>query len=72
MSFVITIDTDRWRAHQDSVRDAIAATGATLVPVAKGNGYGVGNVRLAMEARRLGADSLAVGTVYEVAEVLDG
>jgi hypothetical protein len=71
MSFVITIDTDRWRAHQDTVRDAIAATGATLVPVAKGNGYGVGNARLALEASRLGADSLAVGTVYEVAEVLE-
>ncbi len=70
MSFVITIDTPRWRAHQDTVRDAITATGATLVPVAKGNGYGVGNVRLAGEARRLGADCVAVGTVHEAPEVL--
>jgi Alanine racemase, N-terminal domain len=70
MSFVITIDTPRWRAHQDQVRDSIAATGATLVPVAKGNGYGVGNVRLAAEARRLGADSVAVGTVHEASAVL--
>jgi Alanine racemase, N-terminal domain len=71
MSFVITIDTPRWRAHQGRVRDAITATGATLVPVAKGNGYGVGNVRLAAEARRLGAECVAVGTVHEAAEVLD-
>jgi hypothetical protein len=70
MSFVITIDTPRWRAHQDQVRDEITATGATLVPVAKGNGYGVGNVRLAAEARRLGADCVAVGTVHEVPTVL--
>ena len=70
MSFVITIDTPRWRAHQDQVRDSIAATGATLVPVAKGNGYGVGNVRLAAEARRLGAGSVAVGTVHEAPAVL--
>jgi hypothetical protein len=70
MSFVITIDTPRWRAHQDQVRESIAATGATLVPVAKGNGYGVGNVRLAAEARRLGADSVAVGTVHEAPGVL--
>ena len=70
MSFVITIDTPRWRAHQDQVRDSIAATGATLVPVAKGNGYGVGNVRLAAEARRLGADCVAVGTVHEAPAVL--
>ena len=70
MSFVITIDTPRWRAHQDRVRDAITATGATVVPVAKGNGYGVGNVRLAAEARRLGADCVAVGTVHEAPAVL--
>ena len=70
MSFVITIDTERWRAHQDSVRDAITATGATLVPVAKGNGYGVGNARLAAEALRLGSDSLAIGTVHEAPAVL--
>ncbi len=70
MSFVITIDTPRWRAHQDQVRDAVHATGATLVPVAKGNGYGVGNVRLAAEAHRLGADCIAVGTVHEAPAVL--
>ena len=71
MSFVITIDTPRWRAHQDRVRDARAAAGAGLVPVAKGNGYGVGNVRLAAETVRLGLPAVAVGTVYEAAAVLD-
>ena len=70
MSFVITIDTPRWRTHQDAVRDAIEAAGAALVPVAKGNGYGVGNARLASEAVRLGATSVAVGTVHEAPEVL--
>ena len=71
MSFVITIDTPRWRTHQDRVRDAVAASGAQLVPVAKGNGYGVGNARLAAEAVRLGAAAVAVGTVYEAAAVLE-
>ncbi|MGB8020697.1 MAG: alanine racemase [Candidatus Nanopelagicales bacterium] len=70
MSFIITIDTPRWRAHQDAVRDAIATAGATVVPVAKGNGYGVGNVRLAAEARRMGLGTIAVGTVHEAPEVL--
>ncbi len=70
MSFVITIDTPRWRAHQDSVRDAIAVSGATLVPVAKGNGYGVGNQRLAAEATRLGTGAIAIGTVHEARAVL--
>ncbi len=70
MSFVIRIDTDRWRAHQDQVRDQIVAAGARIVPVAKGNGYGVGKVRLAGEALRLGADCVAVGTVHEAPAVL--
>ena len=70
MSFVIAIDTARWRAHQDGVRDAITAAGATLVPVAKGNGYGVGNVRLAAETRAAGAGLVAVGTAHEAAAVL--
>lgn len=70
MSFIITIDTARWRANQDAVRDAIAAAGATVVPVAKGNGYGVGNVRLAAEAVRMGLDTVAVGTVHEAPDVL--
>jgi hypothetical protein len=71
MSFVISIDTARWRAHQDSVRDALAAAGAQVIPVAKGNGYGVGNARLAAEAVRLGAAAVAVGTVHEAAAVLE-
>lgn len=70
MSFVISIDTARWRAHQDLVRDAISDSGAAVVPVAKGNGYGVGNVRLASESRRLGAQCIAVGTVFEAPAVL--
>jgi hypothetical protein len=71
MSFVISIDTPRWRTHQEGVRDALAAVGAELVPVAKGNGYGVGNTRLAAEAARLGVATVAVGTVHEVGAVLD-
>jgi hypothetical protein len=70
MSFVISIDTPRWRGHQDGVRDALAAAGALLVPVAKGNGYGVGNTRLAAESARLGAAAVAVGTVHEAPAVL--
>ena len=46
-----------------------AANEGDLVPVAKGNGYGLGNVRCVREAQRLGLTRVAVGTVYEVAEV---
>lgn len=65
MSFALHVDTPRWRAHLD----AVAAETAGLVPVAKGNGYGLGLVRLAEEATRLGAAALAVGVAEEVAAV---
>ncbi len=44
---------------------------ATWCPVAKGNGYGLGLERLAVEATRLGVDRLAVGTVFEIPTVAE-
>lgn len=72
MSFTLSIDADRWRAHQDSVIAAVSATGAgEVVPVIKGNGYGLGQVTLADEVARLALSTVAVGTVYELREMLD-
>ena len=74
MTFTLHVDGERWRAHTqstcDAVRGAISAgthrhADGDLVPVAKGNGYGIGNDRLAREATRLGLTRLAVGTVFE-------
>jgi hypothetical protein len=62
MSFTLYVDEDRWRAHLAVV---VAATPG-IVPVAKGNGYGLGLDRLAQEATRLGVDTLAVGTSEEL------
>jgi alanine racemase len=56
------VDGERWRSHLRAVRDAHPG----LVPVAKGNGYGFGNARLARKAQWLGVDTLAVGTYAEV------
>lgn len=76
MSFVLHVDGLRWRAGVESVRDAVRGAVGTgeagsgdVVPVAKGNGYGLGNARLAREASRLGVGALAVGTVGELADV---
>lgn len=80
MTFTLHVDGPAWREHTTSVRDALRhairgdggrARHGDLVPVAKGNGYGLGLQHLAAEANRLGVDRLAVGTVFEVAAVAD-
>ena len=71
MSFVISIDTDAWQTHQQQVVDSVRGSGAELIPVAKGNGYGVGNARLARETSRLGLGVVACGTVHEAAALLE-
>ncbi len=70
MSFTLTVDALRWRDHLDVVRGAIGRTGAGLVPVVKGNGYGLGQGLLAREAARIGAETIAVGTIHEAESVL--
>lgn len=76
MTFALHVDAPRWRSHTASARDAIRSVirhgepGSRLgdfVPVAKGNGYGFGVDRLAIESQRLGADVMAVGTPFEAA-----
>ncbi|MDP9821341.1 alanine racemase [Nocardioides massiliensis] len=59
------VDGERWRSHLRTTYDALPG----IVPVAKGNGYGFGLGRLARRAGWLGADTLAVGTYGELAEV---
>jgi hypothetical protein len=71
MTFSLYVDEDRWRTHLSSVVEATPG----IVPVIKGNGYGLGNERLAAEATRLGVPAVAVGTTDElpvVREHFDG
>ena len=65
MTLKLTIDTRAWRDHVKHVHEEFPG----LVPVAKGNGYGLGLDVLAREAERLNNDCLAVGTAHEVATV---
>ncbi len=70
MSLVLHVDGERWRTHLRSVAEQRPG----LVPVAKGNGYGFGNGRLARRAQwladqGLGCDTLAVGTYAEIGDV---
>jgi Alanine racemase, N-terminal domain len=71
MSFVLHVDTDRWRTHVNSVFSTVeSVTGSPVVPVIKGNGYGLGQTRLARVADSLPGTVVAVGTVFELEEVL--
>lgn len=71
MAFILQVDGDRWRSHVRSVRDSVQAVADTrLVPVIKGNGYGLGQATLSRESASLGCDVVAVGTVFEVEDVL--
>ena len=73
MSFVLRVDLARWQAHLAATRDAITHHSDTgLVPVVKGNGYGLGQSRVARACDLLGADVIAVGTIFEIEEVLAG
>ena len=65
MTFTLHVDGPTWRTHLTEVATAVPG----LVPVAKGNGYGFGNARLAAEAGTLGVPVLAVGTARELADV---
>lgn len=65
MSLTLYIDATRFRANQHRV----LATQPEVVPVVKGNGYGMGNTRLAEQATALGVNTLAVGTYAEVEKV---
>ena len=65
MSLRLTVDGTRWRDHLRSVLEQTPG----LVPVAKGNGYGLTLGRLARRADWLGSDVLAVGTYAELPEV---
>jgi alanine racemase len=67
MSLTLYVDGDRFRAH---LRTTLGRH-PDLVPVAKGNGYGLGNSRLAQIAGWLGVDTLAVGTYAELGQVAD-
>jgi alanine racemase len=60
MPLTLRVDAARWRQHLRSTWTE------TLVPVAKGNGYGFGRDRLLIEAGVLGATTVAVGTYEEV------
>lgn len=64
MSLVLQLDTTRWQTHLIEF-----ATGIDLVPVIKGNGYGLGFPRLVTEVKNLELELIAVDTLAEAAQI---
>lgn len=62
MAYELHVDAERWRRGLRAVVDATPG----IVPVIKGNGYGLGRDLLATEAKALGVGMIAVGTYAEV------
>lgn len=65
MGLSLHIDKAIWQAHLDTFK----AQHQGLVPVIKGNGYGLGAARLVHEAMRIGSQVIAVGTGAEADEI---
>ena len=71
MSYVLRIDADRWRSHlANAAHNVRRASGTAVVPVIKSNGYGLGQELLAREVSALDADAVAIGTIFELDEVM--
>ena len=70
MTFALHVDADAWRKHLDATTKSLHKVGVRVVPVIKGNGYGFGRTVLAREVGRMGMDTIAVGTVYELEQAL--
>lgn len=66
MTFKLVIDQPRWEAHVD----AYLAEHPWVVPVVKGDGYGVGAERVLAQCRRVQAPVVAVGTPAEAQQAL--
>ena len=64
MTLRLTVESRAWREH---VRNVVATFGDVL-PVVKGNGYGFGCAELMPHAQAI-SSNVAVGTVYELADV---
>ena len=68
MSLTLHVNQQSWT---NSLTNVLNSFENCIVPVIKGNGYGIGKENLAKKAKELGIQTVAVGTVFEAKSVLD-
>jgi len=67
MSLTLQVNNQAW---SNSLKSVIDSYENCLVPVIKGNGYGIGRSNLAKKSQDLGLTEIAIGTIFEAKKVV--
>ena len=68
MSLILQVNNQTW---SNSLKSVINSYENCIVPVIKGNGYGIGKLNLANKSQDLGLTEIALGTIFEAKDVID-
>ncbi|MGA1293354.1 MAG: alanine racemase, partial [Candidatus Nanopelagicales bacterium] len=68
MSLTLHVNNQSWT---NSLTNVLNSFENCIVPVIKGNGYGIGKANLAKKSLELGIKEIAIGTIFEAKEVID-
>lgn len=68
MSLTLYVNNKYWT---NSLKNVLNAYGNSLIPVIKGNGYGIRKSNLAKKSEELGLTEIAIGTIFEAQEIIN-
>lgn len=68
MSLTLYVNNNYWT---NSLKNVLNAYENSLIPVIKGNGYGIGKSNLAKKSQELGLTEIAIGTIFEAQEIIN-
>jgi len=68
MSLTLYVSNNNWT---NSLKNVLNAYENSLIPVIKGNGYGIGKSNLAKKSEELGLTEIAIGTIFEAQEIIN-
>ncbi len=68
MSLTLYVNNNYWT---NSLKNVLNAYENSLIPVIKGNGYGIGKSNLAKKSEELGLTEIAIGTIFEAQDIVN-